>query len=77
MIGVLVGTHWGAWLGLVAAVGAPVCGYLAVRLFERVKRVGGLLEGYRTMRGRKDVLDSVFAHRRCVVTSARALLEQA
>jgi glycerol-3-phosphate O-acyltransferase / dihydroxyacetone phosphate acyltransferase len=77
VIGFLVGTHWGAWLGLVAAVVAPLCGYLAVRLFERVKRVGGLLEGYRTMRGRKDVLESVFAHRRRVVASARALLEQA
>ena len=54
VIGVLVGTHWGAWLGLVAAVVAPLCGYLAVRLFERVKHVGGLLEGYRTMRGASD-----------------------
>ncbi len=77
VIGVVVGTRWGAWLGLAAAVAAPLCGYMAVRLFERAKRVGGLLAGYRTVRGRKDVLDSVFAHRRSVVTSASALLEQA
>jgi hypothetical protein len=77
LLGVVVGTRWGAWAGLAAAVAAPLCGYLAVRLFERVKRVGGLLAGYRTLRGRKDVLDSVFAHRRSVVTSASALLEQA
>ena len=77
VIGVVVGTRWGAWLGLAAAVAAPLCGYMAVRLFERAKRVGGLLAGYRTVTGRKDVLDSVFAHRRSVVTSASALLEQA
>jgi glycerol-3-phosphate O-acyltransferase/dihydroxyacetone phosphate acyltransferase len=74
VIGFVVGRRFGAWYGLLAALGAPLCGYVAVRLFERVKRIGGLLEGYRTMRGRKDVVASVFAHRDDVVTAACLLV---
>ncbi|MGH9046861.1 MAG: hypothetical protein ACRDVW_06045, partial [Acidimicrobiales bacterium] len=38
------------WEGLVAGVGAPVCGYVAVRLSERLNRLGGAVAGYRAVR---------------------------
>ncbi|MFZ0250205.1 MAG: lysophospholipid acyltransferase family protein, partial [Acidimicrobiales bacterium] len=41
LIGVLVGRAIGPWAGLAAAVAAPLCGSVAVRLLERVQRIGG------------------------------------
>ena len=72
VVGVIVGRAYGPWAGLVAAVAAPLCGYVAVRLLERVKRTGGLVEGYRAVREHGDVLDSVLAHRAAVVEDAHA-----
>ena len=74
VVGVVVGRVYGPWAGLAAAVGAPLCGYVAVRLLERVKRTGGLVEGYRAVREHGDVLDSVLAHRAAVVEDASAAL---
>jgi glycerol-3-phosphate O-acyltransferase/dihydroxyacetone phosphate acyltransferase len=74
VIGVVVGRAFGPWAGLVAALAAPLCGYAAVRLIERVKRIGGLVEGYRVVKERRDVLDSVVAHRKTVTVDARRLL---
>ena len=51
-----------------------MCGYVTVRVAERVKRIGGLVEGYRTVKDRKAVLATVFAHRTAVVDAARAVL---
>ena len=51
-LGFFVGRAYGAWLGLLAALAAPLCGYVSVRLAERVQRIGGLLEGYRIVRAR-------------------------
>jgi glycerol-3-phosphate O-acyltransferase/dihydroxyacetone phosphate acyltransferase len=73
-VGYVVARTFGAWAGLLAAFAAPVCGYATVRLAERVTRIGGLVEGYRTVRGRSAVLTSVFTRRVSVVESARALL---
>jgi hypothetical protein len=71
-LGFAVGHFYGAWAGLTAAIIAPLCGYTAVRLAERVKRIGGLLEGYRTVKRRRGrVLDSVFADRAKVLDAAR------
>jgi glycerol-3-phosphate O-acyltransferase / dihydroxyacetone phosphate acyltransferase len=74
LLGVLFGRAYGPWAGLVAAVAAPLCGYVTVRLAERVNRIGGLVEGYRTVKGRRAVLDTVFAHRTSVVDAAGAVL---
>jgi glycerol-3-phosphate O-acyltransferase / dihydroxyacetone phosphate acyltransferase len=73
-IGVTVGENWGAWAGLAAAVGAPVCGYAAVRLGERVKRIGGVVAGSRVLRQRRAVLTTVRAHRQVAVDAAASVL---
>jgi glycerol-3-phosphate O-acyltransferase / dihydroxyacetone phosphate acyltransferase len=69
-----VGRHFGAWIGLLVAVALPVCGYATVRLGERIQRIGGLLEGYRTVGHRRAVLSTVVDHRQVVIDSARAAL---
>jgi hypothetical protein len=73
-LGIVVGRAVGPWAGLLVAVAAPLCGYVTVRVAERVKRIGGLVEGYRTVKDRKVVLATVFAHRTAVVDAARAVL---
>jgi hypothetical protein len=74
VLGFFAGRAFGAWVGLAVAVVAPLCGYVAVRMAERIKRIGGLVEGYRTVRGRKAVLVTVFDHRRSVIDGAQAVL---
>jgi 1-acyl-sn-glycerol-3-phosphate acyltransferase len=73
-LGFFVGRAAGAWLGLLAAVGAPLCGYVTVRVAERAQKVGGLVEGYTFVRARGTDLQSVLAHRSQVVDAARAVL---
>jgi hypothetical protein len=73
-LGVLAALAFGPWVGLLVAVGAPLSGYVTVRMAERITRIGGLLEGYRTVRGRQAVLATVFAHRSSVVGAAQVLL---
>jgi 1-acyl-sn-glycerol-3-phosphate acyltransferase len=73
-IGIVVGEAFGAWAGLLAAVAAPVCGYVAVLLHERVRRVGGLLEGYRTVRADRAVIASVEEHRAAVTAASESVL---
>jgi glycerol-3-phosphate O-acyltransferase / dihydroxyacetone phosphate acyltransferase len=74
LVGLVVGRVYGPWAGFIAALAAPLCGYVAVRLIERVKRIGGVIEGYRTVKVRRDVLDSVLAHRQTVMMDARSVL---
>jgi glycerol-3-phosphate O-acyltransferase / dihydroxyacetone phosphate acyltransferase len=74
VVGVLVGRACGAWAGLAAAVAAPWCGYVAVRSGERVKRIGGMAEGYRMLKGRRSVVAIALQHRAAVVAEAHALL---
>ena len=76
VVGVLVGRAFGAWAGLAAAVAAPWCGYVAVRFAERVKRIGGVVEGYRIVRGRRSVVATALVHRAAVVTEACSLLRE-
>jgi hypothetical protein len=73
-LGVVVGHFVGPWVGLAAAVLAPLCGYTALRLAERVQRIGGVLGGYRTVTGRRGgALDTVLADRRRVVDAAHMI----
>ena len=76
VVGVLVGRAYGAWAGLGAALAAPLCGFVTVRLLERVRRIGGVIEGYRIVKARPNILGPVLAHRAAVVRDARAILRQ-
>lgn len=60
------------WLaGAIALVAGPLSGYAALRLSERVKSAGGLIEGAGIVRSRGAVLPTVLAHRADVVRQAR------
>jgi hypothetical protein len=74
VVGVIVGRGFGPWAGFLAAVGAPLCGFLAVRMHERVKRIGGVVEGYRIVKGHRDVVDVALAHRAAVVRDVQSAL---
>jgi len=76
VVGVLVGRAYGAWAGLGAALAAPLCGYLTVRLVERVRRFGGVVEGFRIIKAHRNILGPVKAHRAAVVRDARSILRQ-
>jgi hypothetical protein len=76
LVGVLGGRAYGAWAGLAAALAAPLCGFVTVRLLERVRRIGGVIEGYRIVKASPNVLGPVLAHRAAVVRDARAILRQ-
>jgi len=75
-VGVMVGRAYGAWVGLGAALAAPLCGFLAVRTLERVRRFGGMAEGYRIIKAHRNILGPVLAHRAAVVRDARTILRQ-
>ncbi len=59
VLGVSIGEAFGAPFGALAAVGAPVCGYLAVRMTERLRRMGGAIEGFRWAGGKGPLVASV------------------
>jgi 1-acyl-sn-glycerol-3-phosphate acyltransferase len=62
------------WLAAaIAFLAAPLSGYATLRLSERAKSAGGLLEGARIVRSRRAVLPTVLAHRNDVVRRALAL----
>jgi 1-acyl-sn-glycerol-3-phosphate acyltransferase len=72
--GYFVGRAEGIAAGLAVSLALPLCGYVTVRLGERIKRIGGLLEGYRTVSDRRAILSSVVAHRGAFVDAAQACL---
>ncbi len=74
-LGIIVGRREGAGAGLVIATGSPLCGYAAVRLGERVRRVGGILGGYRIVANGTPVLRAVSDHRTAVVHAALGVLD--
>jgi glycerol-3-phosphate O-acyltransferase/dihydroxyacetone phosphate acyltransferase len=76
VVGVLVARAYGAWAGLAATLAAPLCGFLTVRVLERVRRFGGVVEGYRIMKAHRNMLGPVLAHRAAVVQNARSILRQ-
>jgi hypothetical protein len=72
-LGFFMARTYNVWADLLAAGAAPLCGRASVRLAKRVQRIGGLLEGFRTVRERRDVLDTAFAHRARMVDAANAV----
>jgi len=76
-VGVVVGSHFGAGFGVVAAVAAPLCGYVAVRMVERLQRIGGARAGYRLARHGGPMADLVRSRRAAVIDAARAVTELA
>jgi 1-acyl-sn-glycerol-3-phosphate acyltransferase len=72
-LGVLVGRARGPLLGFLAAAAAPACGYVALRMAERIRRMGGAHQGWRLARDQSALLASVLDHRSAVVEAARAL----
>jgi glycerol-3-phosphate O-acyltransferase/dihydroxyacetone phosphate acyltransferase len=73
-LGLAVGLNESAWAGLLVAVAAPPCGYVAVRLSERVKRIGGVVGGYRIVTERSALIGTVLARRKAVVEAAHSVL---
>ena len=73
-VGLLVGRRFGAAAGIVSALSAPLCGYVAVLLSERVKRVGDAYRGARAAHRGGGLSASVLAHRAAVVESVGAVL---
>ena len=64
----------GVVAGACALVAAPLSGYAALRLSERVKSAGGLIEGGRIVGSRRTQLPTVLAHRAEVVRLARTVV---
>jgi hypothetical protein len=73
-LGVVVGRAAGALAGLLAAVAAPTCGYLTLRMTERLRRMGGARRGFRLSRDRQRAVGAMLADRNAVVEAARALV---
>ncbi len=74
-LGIAVGEAFDPWWGLVAAGLAPACGYAAVRVTERVRRIGGAVEGYRAVRRSGPLLDAAVEARAAVVAITQAVLQ--
>ncbi len=63
------------WLAAaIAFVAAPLSGYATLRLSERARSAGGLMEGASIVHSRRVVLPTVLAHRAEVVRQARELV---
>ena len=73
-VGLTVGRAFGAGWGVVAATAAPLCGYVAVRMLERIHRVGGAVAGYRAVRTGGPATELVRSRRAAVVAAARSVL---
>lgn len=58
----------------IAFVAAPLSGYATLRLSERIKSAGGLMEGATIVRARRAVMPTVLTHRVEVVRRARRLV---
>jgi hypothetical protein len=76
VVGLAVADRLGAVAGVIAALVAPLCGYVALRLVERVRRIGGALQGFRWARqsgARGGLLHTVTADRASVLEAARSV----
>jgi glycerol-3-phosphate O-acyltransferase/dihydroxyacetone phosphate acyltransferase len=69
-----VGKRLGRWMGALAFALGPASGYVTVHFFERLQRIGGVVEATRLARGRRPTLTSVLACRAAVIEAAGALL---
>ena len=73
-VGLAVGLRFGPVAGIAAGTAAPACGYLAVRVSERIRRTGRAVDGARFARRRGQLARSVRANRAAVVEAARGVL---
>jgi glycerol-3-phosphate O-acyltransferase / dihydroxyacetone phosphate acyltransferase len=74
-VGVAVAGKWGADWGLVAALAAPMCGYVTLRMVERIHRMGGAIAGYRAVRAGGTVAELLRFQRASVITAAETVLD--
>jgi uncharacterized protein YunC (DUF1805 family) len=74
VLGVVVGVQYGFGFGLIAAVGAPVCGYLTVDMAERLGRVTRAVAGYRSARRGDADMAALRARRAVLVGTVTALI---
>jgi 1-acyl-sn-glycerol-3-phosphate acyltransferase len=74
IIAEVVRRKWGLMTAACAFVAAPLSGYATLRLSERVKSAGGLIEGARIVRSRRTLLPSVLAQRAEVIRRAEDLV---
>jgi len=74
-VGVVVGSVFGAGFGVAAALAAPICGSVAVRLVERLHRIGGARSGYRLARHGGPMADLLRSRRAAVIDAAGAVMD--
>jgi 1-acyl-sn-glycerol-3-phosphate acyltransferase len=74
VIGWIVGARFGIPAGLAASAAGPLSGYVTVLFFERLRRIGGLVEVLHLARGRRTTLTSLLASRAAVVAAADRLI---
>ena len=70
----VIGRREGVALGVATFAAAPLCGYAAVRVAERVARTGGVLGGYRAVRGHRHVVAELLEQRAALGAAARSVL---
>jgi len=70
----MVGKRLGRPMGALAFAIGPASGYVTVHFFERLQRIGGVVEATRLARSRRATLTSVLASRAAVIEAAGALL---
>jgi len=74
LVGITTGRRFGPVAGILAALAAPICGFVAVRVSERMRRTGRALHGARFARERGQLASSVRADRAAVVEAAGDVL---
>jgi hypothetical protein len=74
-VGIVVGSAFGAGYGVAAAVAAPLCGNVAVRLVERLHRIGGARAGYHLARHGGPMAELLRSRRAAVIDDARAVMD--
>lgn len=70
----MVGKRLGRPMGLLAFAIGPASGYVTVHFFERLQRIGGVVEASRLARSRRTTLTSLLASRAAVIEAAAASL---
>jgi glycerol-3-phosphate O-acyltransferase / dihydroxyacetone phosphate acyltransferase len=75
-VGIVVGSVFGAGFGVAAAVAAPMCGSVAVRLIERLHRIGGARAGYHLARRDGPMADLLRSRRAAVVDAGGGVIDR-
>ncbi|HEX3565232.1 MAG TPA: hypothetical protein VHU17_07665, partial [Acidimicrobiales bacterium] len=70
----IVAKQLGRPMGMLAFAMGPASGYVTVHFFERLQRIGGVMEATRLARDRRVTLSSLLASRAAVINAADALL---